>query len=171
MNSFFKTFIRFAGWTGTLVMLAAIFSAGCASTDRPASASFAAVVISNKSVEQIQQAAGAVFQENGWQAEALDDGSTGFQREATDREQRQYAGFVGAHEGVKVNMRVLMNIEVKGPGSYWVSCKAYAVCNPGQGVSENITPLFGWKSGPYQDLLDKVRDNLKVAAMKANETP
>jgi hypothetical protein len=38
MNSFFKTFRRFADRTGTLVILAAIFSAGCASTDRPVAA-------------------------------------------------------------------------------------------------------------------------------------
>jgi hypothetical protein len=101
----------------------------------------------------------------------LPDGTTCFERQATEREQRQYAGFVGAHEGVNVNMRVLMNIEAKNPGAYWLSCKAYAVCNPGEGVAENITPLFGWQSGPYQDLLDRVRDNLKVAAMKATETP
>ena len=63
--------------------------------------------------QAIQQAAETVFQQNGYQALTLADGSTGFEREATEREQRQYAGFVGAHEGEKVNIRVRMKIEPK----------------------------------------------------------
>lgn len=164
MNSFFKTFTPFTGWTGALLILAAIFSAGCKSMDKPESAGFAAVVISNQSVQSIQQAAVSVFQENGYTAMTLDDGSTGFQREATEREQRQYAGFVGAHEGDKVVIRVRIKVEPKNPSAYWLSCKAYAVTNPGQGVFENTTALFGFQSGPYQKLLDQVAARLAMAA-------
>ena len=156
MNSFFKTFTRFAGCTSAFVILAAIFSSGCRSTDKPESAGFAAVVISNQSVDRIKQAAMTVFQQNGYQPVTLPDGTLVFEREATEREQRQYAGFAGAHEGEKVVMRVRMNIAVKNPAAYWVSCKAYAVCNPGQGVFENITPLFNFQSGPYQKLMDQI---------------
>jgi len=163
MNIFAKTFTHFSGWTGTLIILAALFSAGCASTDRPASASFAAVVIPNKTAEQIQKAAVSVFQENGWQALTLADGSQGFEREATEREVREYAGFVGAHEGAKVNMRVVIHIEPKNAGADWLSCKAYAVANPGQGIFETTTALFGWKSGPYQTLLNQVAARLATA--------
>jgi hypothetical protein len=164
MNSFFTTFTRFTGWTGTLIILATIFSSGCSSVDKPESDSFAAVVISNQTVEKIQQAAVAVFQENGYQALTLDDGSTGFQREATEREQRQYAGFVGAHEGQKVSMLVRIKIEPKNPSAYWLSCKAYAVCNPGQGIFETTTALFGFQSGPYQKLLNQVAARLAMTA-------
>jgi hypothetical protein len=161
MNSFSKIF---ANWTGTLVILAAIFSAGCKSLDRPESASFAAVVITNQSTEAIRQAAVAVFQNNGYTAMTLGDGSTGFEREATGREQRQYAGFVGAHEGDKVIIRVSIKIEPKGPGACWLSCKAYAVCNPGQGVFETTSALFGFQSDPYQKLLNQVAARLAVTA-------
>jgi hypothetical protein len=115
-------------------------------------------------VEQIQQAAVSVFQENGYTALILADGSQGFQREGTEREVREYAGFVGAHEGAKVNMRVVIHIEPKNAAAYWLSCKAYAVSNPGQGIFETTTPLFGWKSGPYQKLLNQVAARLAVAA-------
>jgi len=164
MRTFSKTFTRFAGWTGTLVLLAAMFSAGCKSLDRPESASFAAVVISNNSVAQIRQAAVAVFQENGYTALVLEDGSTGFQREATGREQRQYAGLVGAHEGDKVLIRVQIKIEPKNASAYWLSCKAYAVTNPGQGIFETTNALFGFQSDPYQKLLNQVAARLAVAA-------
>jgi hypothetical protein len=62
MNSFSKTFTRFTGWTGAFVLLAVILSAGCKSMDKPASASFASVVIANQTVEKIQQTVMTVFQ-------------------------------------------------------------------------------------------------------------
>jgi hypothetical protein len=164
MKSISTSFNPFAGWAGTPIILAAIFFSGCSSMDKPESASFAAVVITNQSVQTIQQAALAVFQENGYQALTLADGSTGFEREATEREQRQYAGFVGAHEGEKVIMRVRIKIELKNPGAYWLSCKAYAVTDPGQGVFETTTALFGWQSKPYQKLLNQVAQRTAMAA-------
>jgi hypothetical protein len=164
MKSFSTSLNPFSSWIGTLIILAAIFSSGCSSMDKPESASFAAVVITNQSVEAIRQATVAVFQDNGYQALTLADGSTGFEREATEREQRQYAGFVGAHEGEKVIIRVRIKIEPKNPGAYWLSCKAYAVTNPGQGVFETTTALFGWQSKPYQKLLDQVAQRAAMAA-------
>jgi hypothetical protein len=163
MKSFSKSFNPFAGWAGIIIILAAIFSTGCRSMDKPESASFAAVVISNQSVQAIQQAAVTVFQQNGYQALTLGDGSIGFEREATEREQRQYAGFVGAHEGDRVLIRVRIKIEPKNPSAYWLSCKAYAVCNPGQGVFETTTALFRFQSKPYQKLLDQVAARLTMS--------
>jgi hypothetical protein len=156
MNSSTKIFIRFPGWT-CLFLLAAILVGGCAS-DKPASASFAAVVISNHTLQQIREATDTVFEQNGYQAMGEQNGALVYEREATEREQRNYAGFVGAHEGEKVDMRVRVKIENKDPSSnsYWLTCKAYAVCNPGQGVFETTTALFDFQSGPYQKLLNKV---------------
>jgi hypothetical protein len=160
MNTFAKIF---SGGTGALIILAAIFSAGCKSTDKPESASFAAVVIPNKTVDQIREAAVAVFRQNGYTALTLGDGTTGFEREANSREQRQYAGFVGAHEGDKVVIRVTIKIEPKNPGADWLSCKASAVTNPGQGVFETTSALFGFQSDPYQKLLNQVAAKLAFA--------
>jgi hypothetical protein len=164
MKLFPTLFARFSNWTVALIILAAIFCAGCKSMDKPESASFAAVVISNQSVQSIQQATVSVFQENGYTALTLADGSTGFQREATGREQRQYAGIVGAHEGDKVLIRVTIKIEPKNPSAYWLSCKAFAVTNPGQGVFETTTALFGFQSDPYQKLMNQVAARLAMAA-------
>jgi hypothetical protein len=165
MNSSAKIFIRFSGWT-CLFLLAAILADGCAS-DKPTSASFASVIISNHTPQQIREATDIVFQQNDYQAMGEQNGALVYEREATEREQRNYAGFVGAHEGEKVDMRVRVKIENKDPGSnsYWLTCKAYAVCNPGQGVFETITALFDFQSGSYQKLLDKVKDTLQKPAV------
>ena len=156
MNSPAKIFIRSVGPT-CLFLLAAILAGGCAS-NKPASASFASVVISNHTPQQIREATDTVFQQNGYQAMGEQGGALVYEREATEREQRQYAGIVGWHEGEKVNMRVRVKIERKDPdsNSYWLTCKAYAICNPGQGVFETTTGLFDFQSGSYQKLLDKV---------------
>ncbi len=168
MNSFSKIFIsqKFASGTGWLFIFAAMmFTIGCSSMNRPASASFAGVIISNASVEKIKAATVTVFTQNGYQLMSLPDSELGFQREATRREQVDYAGFVGAHQGEEVLMRVRMSIEPSGVGAYLLGCKAYAVCNPGQAVFETSTALFGFQSGPYQKLLDNVKGTVQQPAV------
>ena len=62
-------------------------------------------------------------------------------------------------------MRV--RIEPKDPAtnSYWLTAKAYAVCNPGQGVFETTTALFNFQSGSYQKLLDKIKGTVGLPAV------
>jgi hypothetical protein len=165
MNLSAKNFIRLAGWTG-LLLVAAFFAGGCASSDKPASASFAGVIISNHTPQQIRDATDTVFRQNGYQAAGEHGGALVYEREATVREQRQYAGFVGAHEGEKVNIRVRVRIENRDPSSnsYWLTCKAYAVCNPGDPIFETTTALFGFQSGSYQKLLDKIKGTVDLPA-------
>jgi hypothetical protein len=154
-----------------LLCAAALFAGGCSSLDKPASASFASVIIFNQTPEIIRQTVFAVFQDNGYHMIPQTDGSLAFEREATRGEQLSYAGFVGTHEGERVVIRVLVNIRPKNPNAYWVEAKAYAICNPDQPVSENKTALFNFQSKPYQDLMNQVKNDLKVAAMKAAQTP
>ena len=167
MNSSFNIFTRLAGWTGLLFL----FATGCKSLDKPASAGFASVIIYNQSPDKIRQATDTVFANNGYQSIRNPDGTQVYEKEATKGEQMAYAGFVGAHEGVRTIVRVRMGIQPQGVNAWLLDCKAFVVTNPGDFVSEQTYPLYGWQSGPYQDLLNAVRDNLKVAAMKAAQAP
>lgn len=155
MKVLFKFFTRFTCWTA-LLLAAILFAGGCSSMDKPASASFASVVIINQTPEQIRQAVFAVFQNNGYQMIPQTDETMVFQREATRGETIDYAGFAGAQQGEQVVMRVRVNILPKNPGAYWVEAKAYAVCDPGQDVFEKTTALFNFQSKPYQKLMDQV---------------
>jgi len=162
MNAFFKTFTQLT--CGTALLLAAIiFGGGCSSMDKPASASFASVVIINQTPDQIRQAVFAVFQDNGYQTIPQSDETMVFQREATRGETIDYAGFAGAQQGERVVMRVRVNVRPKNPGAYWVECKAYAVCNPDQPVFENTTALFNFQSKPYQKLMDQVAQKVVLS--------
>ena len=169
MNSFSKFFgsRKFTGVAGLALISVAILVSGCSSMNRPASASFAGVIISNQSVEKIKTAAITVFTQNGYTLMSLPGDELAFEREATRREQLEYAGVVGSHQGEQVLMRVRLGIEPNNANSFWLSAKAYAVCNPGQAVFESSTALFNFQSGPYQKLLDKV----KGAAEQPGLTP
>jgi hypothetical protein len=171
MNLFPATFTRFAAWTGSLFILAAFLFSGCKSLDKPASASFASVLIYNQTPEKIRLAADSVFANNGYQSIRNPDGSQVYEKEATKGEQIAYAGFVGAHEGERTIVRVRMGIQPQGVNCFLLSCKAFVVTSPGDFVNEQTFPLYGWQSGPYQDLLNAVQGNLKVAAMQATQTP
>jgi hypothetical protein len=175
MNSFSKNFARFtmvaqkhqrtfSKCAGAILILAALFSAGCKSLDKPASAGFASVVIYNQSLAKIHEAANTVFANNGYKSVRLDNGGQVYEKEATKGEQIAYAGFVGAHEGERTIVRVRMGIQPAGANACLLDCKAWVVTNPGSFVNEESYALFGFQSGPYQDLLNAIRDNLKVAA-------
>jgi len=182
MNSICKPLTRFSvtvrssGCTlrncaNALFLLAALFAAGCSSMNKPASASFASVLIYNQTPEKIRLTADSVFANNGYQSIRNPDGTQIYEKEATKGEQLAYAGFVGAHEGERTIVRVRMGLEPQGLNCFLLSCKAFVVTSPGDFVSEQTFPLYGWQSGPYQNLLNNIRDNLKVAAMKAVQTP
>jgi len=166
MNLNSKKFIPFTAWT-SLILVTAFLTGGCASPNKPASASFAGVVISNHSPQEIRTATDAVFLQNDYRSLGEQDGALVYEREATGREVREYAGFVGAHEGEKVDIRVRVRIEPKDPAtnSYWLTARAYAICNPGQGVFETTTALFNFQSGSYQKLLDKIKGTVGLPAV------
>jgi hypothetical protein len=163
MNLSFSRLNRFINWTGLLVILAAA-AGGCSSLDKPNSASFASVVISNHTPAQIKADATTVFEQNGYQLVGHIGDDLVFQRDATRGETISYAGLVGAHEGAMIVIRVRVNVFVKDANSYWLACKAYAVSNPGQPVFENSTPLLNFQSGSYQKLLDQVLADLPPGA-------
>ena len=64
-----------------------------------------------------------------------------------------------------VIIRVRVKIEVRDASTYWLGCKAYAVCNPDQPVFSTSTALLNFQSGPYQKLLDNVKGTLQRPAV------
>lgn len=132
--------------------------------DKPASASFASAIIANQTPEKIRQATTAVFLDNGYQSIPQSDSALVFEREATRREQIDYAGFAGTQQGDVVVIRVRVQIRAKDSSSYWLECKAYAVRNPGQPVFEQTTPLFNFQSKSYQKLMDQVAEKVAMVA-------
>src|SRR5947209_15448370 len=68
-------------------------------TPQPQSASFASVIIPGKSASEICQAAGTVFQEDGYRVASLNPQNMIFQREGSRSESLAYGGVVDTHYG------------------------------------------------------------------------
>jgi hypothetical protein len=143
------------------IALTSIVATGCRSAGKPASASFASVVIANRSVEEIQQAAVAVFQGDGYQAFRDSAGKMVFEKEASQRSNMAYSGVIGAHYGARTNVRVRAEIVDLGAGSRRLQCKAYMVTDAGDSFFEKEQPLANFRGRPYQELLDEAARRLK----------
>src|ERR1035437_3950901 len=161
MKSSATLFTRLASWASGLLILAAMLTPGGRSLDRPASAGFAGVSIFNQNSDKIRAVTTTVFVSNGYQSIGLYDGALVFEKEATRGEQIAYAGFAGAQDGVKTVVRVRLSLSPQGVNSYMLGCNAYVVTNPGDSVFEQSFALMGYKSGPYQKLLDNVKATLQ----------
>jgi hypothetical protein len=140
-----------------LAGLAAFVLCGCSSAHKPASASFASVVIPNRSPEQVRTAATAVFSEAEYHLAITDGANLVFEREGSRKQQLSYGGLVGDAPVVE---RVRAQIVPLAGGSQRLQCKAYIVRNPHDLIEDEVR-LADWRSGPYQKLLDEVAKRLK----------
>jgi hypothetical protein len=128
---------------------------GCQSLTAPSSASFASVKIGGQTVEQVQATALKVFQDEGYRAAASSDGLL-FEREGSRWEEIAQGSNI---DNRKVINRVRAQIVDLGGGVCRLQCTAYVVRDAGTGVEDEIK-LPPWKSGYYQNLLDKVPQRL-----------
>lgn len=147
--------------SGGMIILGAAILSGCAS-DKPASASFASVVIANQSVEVIQDTTMLVFGEAGYEANRLPDGTMVFEKEGSRGNQIVYGGLGGAAYGGAVTVRVRAEVVgVVGQDAHRLQCQAYMVRDAGAGVFEDKQRLANFHRGPYQKLLEEVAAKLK----------
>ena len=142
----------------TLVALAAglLALAGC-SANKPASASFASVIIQNHTMAEIRDATGEVFTEDGYRV-MVRDNEMKCEKESSRATQIAYDGLAS---NAPVANRVLISIVQLSATSHRLQCNAYIVRNPGDPTFEDVSKLLKTRSGPYQRLLDKVAEKLK----------
>lgn len=144
-----------------LAILGAGFFSGC-STSKPASASFASVVITNQSIETIHDTTVLVFEEAGYKANRVPGRSMVFEKEGSRGNQIVYGGLGGAAYAGAVTVRVRAEIvDLIGQDARRLQCTAYMVNDAGDGVFEDQQRLANFHRGPYQKLLDEVAGKLK----------
>ncbi len=129
---------------------------------KPASASFASVDISGHSPQQIQEATGNVFREDGYAAYLGGNGQMIFQKEGTRANNLSQNGVVGSYYGETTMFRVVAEIVEIGGEKYRLQCQAYLVRNPGDSFMEDSHPLANVRRMPYQHLLNKVARAVKA---------
>jgi hypothetical protein len=146
-----------------IIFLVAALCAGC-NLGKPASASFASVVIPNQTPDAICKAAAAVFQEDGYQVAALSPDNMVFQKEASRAQSMAYGGIVDTHYGSTTVVRVRAQLVSLGANGYRMQCSASMVRNANDSFFEDESRLSNLRSGPYQSLLNKVAKRLKEPA-------
>jgi hypothetical protein len=129
---------------------------GCGST-KPASASFASVVIDGHTVNEVRNAAGEVFTADGYTA-MVRGNEMRFEKEGSRAKQLAYEGF--ADPG-PVRIRVDARIVQLSESSIRFECNAYIVKSPGDPTFQEVIKVNNIRSGPYRELVNKVAAKLK----------
>jgi hypothetical protein len=144
--------------TAGLLLMA---GAGCSSTGKPASASFASVTIHGQTDIAIANATIRVFQDDGYMGGAAPGLQMTFQKEGSRMKSLAYEGLVNTHEGAVTLIRVKTGIVNLGGDGFRLQCQAYIVRSAGDSFFEEEQRLSNIRSGPYQSLLNKVARQLK----------
>lgn len=140
--------------------LTALAVTGC-HLSQPGSASFASVIVAGRSVQEIQQAAVVVFQQEGYTALRGPDNTLIFEREGSRANNLSQNGLVGTHYGAQTVIRVRTKIVDLGGGSLRLQCQAFMVRDAGDSFFEDEHALANVRARPYQKLLDEVALRLK----------
>ena len=141
----------------SLLSLVLLSCCGCGSLNQPASASFASVIIPNRSVEEIRLATVAVFSEAGYERFQTPAGDLVFEKEGTRMNQIAQGGWL---QDSPTRERVRTEIVSLPDGAHRLQCKAFIVRHSGDSFFEEEVPLHKPRSGSYQNKLDEIKRRL-----------
>jgi len=147
-------------WLTLTLALLASMTTGCSSLSKPASASFASVVIANHSAAEIWDATTAVFREAGYTGH-IDGAQHVFDREGSRWNTLSRDGLVAAQAGAVTIERVRVELVDLSEGSLRLQCHAFIVSDPGDSFFAEEHKLADFRGRPYQKLLDDVVKRLK----------
>jgi hypothetical protein len=131
--------------------------AGCRSAGEPGSQSHASVQVKGKSVAEIQQAATAVFGEEGYAPVQIVPNEMVFERPGSRRDALKWGGW----EGSGVTMHVKVKLSEPARGLHLLEADAYAIQNSDDPFFRTERRNILLNRRPYQKLLDKVAKRLK----------
>jgi hypothetical protein len=148
---------------GSLLAFFLIAVAGCSSWNKPASESFASVLITNVSPDEIHKTTIKVFQEADYLSYYRDPTQDllVFEKEGTQGESYAYNGVVGTQYGQITLNRVKVRFVSRADGSCRVNCQAFIVRDASSRLGGEEIRVSNLRSGPYQKLLDEVAERLK----------
>ena len=135
--------------------------AGCSSWNKPASDSFASVIITNTTPVDVQAVTIKVFRESEYQLVHVDTNINmmTFEKEGTRGQSIAYNGIVGTQAGQAILNRVRVRLYERSHGNFRLSCQAYIVPDANSFATHEIK-LNGMRSGPYEDLLEDIARRL-----------
>jgi hypothetical protein len=145
-----------------LLLLCGLLSTGCSSMNGPGSASFASVVITNRSTTEIQAATVQVFTEHGYWGGVSDSaGRMVFETGGSRANTVAREGVLATYQGARTLVRVRAEVVGWGDGARRLQGQAFSVSGAGDAFFEEEQRLSNLRSGPYQSLFDEVAKRLK----------
>jgi len=141
--------------------------AGC-HLGQPNSASFASVIIENRSEAEIATATTRVFGADGWRGGPSTSDRMVFEKEASRGTSMSRSGIYATQQGASSIYRVKVKTVQLAGGAHRLQCEAFVVSDPGDSFWEDEVRLTNMRSGPYQALLDKVAAQLNAKPKSAS---
>ena len=135
------------GWAG----------AGCQNPKPSSTGDFAAVVITNRTVDEIREATVGTFLENGYQVPLALGKDMLFEKEGDLMKQLVFGDFVPDQN---VWVRVPVKIVSLGPTRHRLECKAFMVRHKGDSILEEEVRMSRMRRKPFQEMLDAVAKRL-----------
>ncbi len=136
---------------GMIMVAALVITGGCLST-HTGSSSLAYTLIEGASIQAVHNATERVFTAADYTLQSSAEDRMAFIRDGTSQDQLRYGRY-----GETLFMRVEVALEPQGVDSILVRADAYAV----RGDSGfDTVKLLKMVRGPYQDLLDSVKETL-----------
>jgi hypothetical protein len=151
-----KSLSILANFLPLLLALCLGAAAGCKTSDKSVTASFASVVITGSTPGQIRNVAVQVFDDNGYKVAQRDPRKMVFEKEGTRMENLAYGTWLNDKP---VYIRVKASVVSAGEKSFCLQCMAYMVQDINTSTEEEIA-VKHYNRKPYQKLLDDVAKRL-----------
>ena len=141
-----------------IILLAALIVTGCKSSSGGSAASFASVVIPDRSEALIRQTAVSVFRVDGYESFEAPGGGMAFEKRGSLANDIAYGGWI---EDRTTRVRVKAEIILLPDGSHRLQCQVYMVQHAGDTFFQEEHKLSRLSAGPYRKLLEEVATRLK----------
>lgn len=149
----------------------ALSGAGCNSLSQPDPAGFASVTISGCAPQAIADAICQVFGADGYAGGVTGRGELVFEKLASRATTVAREGIIGAQSGAQTVNRVRVEVIAVDGARHRVQCQAYVVRGGSDPFFQDEVALAKARSGPYQELLEKVVKQLEPSKPPTSTVP
>jgi hypothetical protein len=138
-----------------VLIVAALFAAGCSSIKSPGSASHAGLTIKGHSYADTVLMARQVMAERGFKVAKVEQNHMEFEREGSKADQAKFGGW----DGSRVSIRIKLDVEELGSEMQYLRMDVFSVRDAGN-LLEEETRVVMLSAKKYQEMLEEVQARL-----------
>ncbi|MBK9140162.1 MAG: hypothetical protein IPM17_15580 [Verrucomicrobia bacterium] len=149
----------------------AFSGAGCNTNNTASAESFAVVTIPNRAPGDIATAICQVFGAEGYSGGVTGRGELVFEKLGSRGTTVAREGVVATRSGAQTIIRVRVEVIALAAGAHRLQCKAFIVRGGSDPFFQDEVGIANRRSGPYQDLLNQVVQQLETAPPPESAAP